>query len=163
MATTTAAKAEEQVPALAGLAGLFWLERMRDEFDRLCGEVVRDESVNRAAPGRQGVSRVGWRGALDVEEGGDAIVVRAAAPGLAPHEIEVEADDARLVIRARRQEQQEGQGGAREWRQAECYESITLPAVINKDKVEATYSNGVLTVTLPRAKGGGRKVPVATP
>ena len=41
----------------------------------------------------------------------------------------------------------------------ECYQSITLPCEVNKQKVEATYHNGVLTVTMPKsaqAKGEAR-------
>ena len=43
----------------------------------------------------------------------------------------------------------------------ECYQSITLPCDINKDKVDATYHNGVLTVTIPKTpEAKGRKISV---
>jgi HSP20 family protein len=38
---------------------------------------------------------------------------------------------------------------------------VTVPAGIDKDKVEAHYHNGVLTITLPKTpEAKGRRVPV---
>jgi len=49
----------------------------------------------------------------------------------------------------------------REWSQRECYQSVTVPPGIDKDKVEARYHNGVLTITLPKtAEAKGRRVAV---
>jgi HSP20 family protein len=154
MATTTPVKGQEAVPAPFEPATPFWLTRMRDEFARLCDCLCRTSPRGTEGNG-------GWRWGLDMEEKDDAIVVRAEAPGFAPEEIEVEAADARLVVHAKKKEEKAGKEGVKEWRQAECYEAIALPANINKDKVEAKYSNGVLTITLPKAeKARGRKVPV---
>ena len=45
--------------------------------------------------------------------------------------------------------------------QQEFYQSMTLPTDIDKDKVDATYHNGVLTVTMPKtAAAKGKKIAV---
>jgi hypothetical protein len=38
-------------------------------------------------------------------------------------------------------------GQTREYREQKCYQSVTLPPGIDRDKVEARYHNGVLTIT----------------
>jgi HSP20 family protein len=70
--------------------------------------------------------------------------------------------DNRLVLRAAKKvETRDEKGKIREVREQECYESVTLPTGIDRDKVEATYHNGVLTVRLPKtAEGKGKKIAV---
>jgi len=46
------------------------------------------------------------------------------------------------------------EGKTREYREQECYQSVTLPTGIDKDKVEAKYHNGVLKVTFPKTAEG---------
>jgi hypothetical protein len=54
-----------------------------------------------------------------------------------------------------------GEGKITETHEQECYESLTLPPGIDKDKVDARYRNGVLTITFPRTtEGKARRVPV---
>jgi len=128
-----------------------WMSRVRDEFDRLLDYF--------AWPGPAAVGN-GWRWGLDVEDRDDAVVVRAEAPGFEPGDFEVSVEDHRLILRATHKATEKQEGGRREW-QRECYEAVSLPAGIDKDKVEARYRNGVLTVTLPRTEQSkARHVPV---
>ncbi len=153
--TSTPVKLQETTPAPAPAPAPFWIGRMREEFENLCERMGR--TWQRWADG----NGAGWRWALSVEEKDDAIMVRAEAPGFTPEEIDIEANDSRLDIHAKKKEQKEEKGGAKVWRQAECYESISLPAAVKKDKVEARYENGILTITLPKVeKAKSRKVPV---
>ena len=41
--------------------------------------------------------------------------------------------------------------------QCECYESITLPPGIDKDKIDARYHSGLFTVTIPKIAAGKAK------
>jgi HSP20 family protein len=70
--------------------------------------------------------------------------------------------DQRLVLRAAKKvEAKDEKGKIREYREQECYESVTLPSGIDKDKVEAKYHNGVLIVTFPKTvEGKGKKITV---
>jgi HSP20 family protein len=154
MATMTPVKTQQQTPAVPDRAFPFLLSRLRDEFDEVF------DRLGRAWVGWKGGNGAGWRWGLEVTDKEDAISVRAEAPGFAPAEIDVQVTDDTLVIRARKKEEKKGKEGE-EVSERECYESISLPAGINKDKVEAQYQNGVLTVTLPKTeKAKGRKVPV---
>jgi HSP20 family protein len=131
----------------------FMLSRLRDEFDRLFDRFAI------AWPGFWGKEH-GWRWGLDVDEQDDAVIVRAEAPGFEAGDFDVEVQEGRLNLRASRKTETKKDEG-RQWSQRECYQSVTVPAGIDKEKVEASYKNGVLTIKLPKtAQGKGRRVTV---
>jgi HSP20 family protein len=132
----------------------FFLSRLRDEFDHLL------DRFSNTWPSLRGDTEHGWRWGLEVEDQDDAVIVRAEAPGFEPGEFDVEVQDGRLTLRAARKTETKKDEG-REWSERKCYQSVTLPPGIDKDKVEACYHNGVLTITLPKTPGAkGRRVPV---
>jgi HSP20 family protein len=83
---------------------------------------------------------------VTMEEGEKEVVVRAEVPGFEPNEIEVEMHENLLTIRA---EHKEEKGEAAERRHARLERTVTLPAGIEPEKVEARYRNGVLEVHVP--------------
>jgi HSP20 family protein len=132
----------------------FFLSGMRDEFDRLF------DRISQQWPSLWGGN--GWRWGLDVRDEDDAVVVQAEAPGFEAGDFDVQVSDNRLVLRASKKvETKAKEGKTTEYREQECYESVTLPPGIDRDKVEAKYHNGVLTVTFPKtSEGKARRVPV---
>jgi HSP20 family protein len=126
----------------------FFLGRMREEFDRLLDAF--------AGKGE------GWRWDVEVKDEPEAIVVVAEAPGFEPGDFDVQVQDGYLVLRAsHKEEKEEKEKKYQEDRARECYESFALPAGIDKDKVEARYEKGILTITLPKtAEGKPRRVTV---
>jgi HSP20 family protein len=71
--------------------------------------------------------------------------------------------DQLVLHAAHKAEAEEKERGYHEWRRQEFYHTVPLPAGIDPDKVEATYRNGILRVTLPRTEQGkGRRVEVQT-
>ena len=132
----------------------FFLSRLRDEFDHLL------DCFAKTWPGLWGEAEHGWRWGLEVEDQDNAVVVRAEAPGFEAGDFDVQVQDGRLTLRAARKTETKKDEG-REWSQRECHQSVTLPAGIDKDKVEAGYHDGVLTITLPKTpEAKGRRVPV---
>jgi HSP20 family protein len=130
----------------------FSLSRMRDEFDRLFDRMAREFSALAEFNGE------GWRWGLDVEEQDDSIIVRAEAPGFEAGDFDVRVEDNRLSLRASKKvETKDEKGKVQEYRQQECYESVALPTDIDKDKVDARYHSGVLTITLPKTAAGKAK------
>jgi HSP20 family protein len=156
MATMTPVKTKQEAATVPDRSFPFLLSRLRDEFDEVFQRMGHVMGGWKTEYGR------GWKWGLDVTDKEDAIFVRAEAPGFAPAEIDVQVTDDALVIRAQKKEEKKGKEGE-EVSERQYYESISLPAGINKEKVEAQYSNGVLTVTLPKTeKAKGRKVAVKT-
>ena len=125
------------------------LARMRDEFDRLWDQFARWPSLWHGD---------GWRRCLKIQDEEDAIVVRAEAPGFEADDFDILVSDHHLALSASRKvETKDKEGKARDYREQECYESVMLPPGIDKDKVEAQYRNGILTVTLPKTPEGKAK------
>jgi HSP20 family protein len=161
MATQVAQKAERKEEAAPRAGALvphrefpFFLSQMRDEFDRLFDRISRQWPA-------LGFSN-GWHWGLEVRDEDEAVVVRAEAPGFEAGDFDIQVNDNRLILRAAKKVETKGEAGkAHEYREQECYESVTLPAGINRDKVDARYHNGVLTVTLPKtADGKAKKIAV---
>jgi HSP20 family protein len=123
------------------------LRRMREEFDKMV------EQFFGAWPLTDMAARpMNW--SWDLQEDDTSITVRAEAPGFEPSEFDVQVRGDQLILRAsHKAETEEKQPGYREWQQQEFYRSISLPqGVTDHDKVEATYRNGILTVTLPKTE-----------
>ena len=131
----------------------FQLSQMRAEFDRLLEQLAGDFPSYWEGNG--------WRWGMDVEDQDDAVVVRAEAPGFDAGDFDVQVSDNRLVLRAAKKVESKGKKGETEVREQECYQSVTLPDGIDKDKVAAKYQNGVLTVNLPKtAEGKAKRIAV---
>jgi HSP20 family protein len=98
--------------------------------------------------------------AVDVRDRGDAFVVTADLPGFSKDDIEVTLADRTLRIEADHESEvsTEGEYVRRERRHESASRSVGLPEAVAEEGIEATYSNGVLAVTLPKrdAEGGTR-------
>jgi HSP20 family protein len=82
----------------------------------------------------------------ELEDVGEAIVVREAVPGFEAKEIEVKISGNLLTVRAERKEKE----GETEKLWGELERTVLLPEGVDTERVEATYRNGVLEVRLPK-------------
>jgi HSP20 family protein len=102
--------------------------------------------------------------ALDLSEGKDAITVKAELPGVEPKEIAVTLDGDVLTIKGEKEEKKEEKDERRhrvERSWGSFMRSVRLPAPVDGSKVAATFKNGVVTITLPKAPGAkGTTIPV---
>jgi HSP20 family molecular chaperone IbpA len=137
-----------------GLAVPVFLIRMRDRLGGLL------DSLSRLPASVLGGN--GWRWGLKVREEDAAIIVQAEAPGFEVGDFDVKVRDNRLDLCASKVViTKDEKGQIREQRVQTCHQSVTLPSGIDRDKVEAKYHNGVLTVTLPRtAEAMAKKITV---
>lgn len=97
-----------------------------------------------------------------VEE--DKYVLRAELPGLDPaNDIKVSVQDGQLTIEAERSEEKQ-EGGRSEFAYGSFSRTVTLPAGADEDQVEASYTKGILEVTVAlAAKERGAKHIEITP
>jgi HSP20 family protein len=93
--------------------------------------------------------------AVDVYETGESVVVKTAIPGVNADDIEVSVTGDTLTVKAETKEEQEVKRESylrRERRYGSFCRSVTLPGGLETDKAEADYSNGILTLTFPKAE-----------
>ena len=93
--------------------------------------------------------------ALDVVEKDDAVVVKAALPGVRPDEVDISVTDGVLTIKGETKSEEESKDESyhrRELRYGAFARSVALPTRVDHDKAEATFENGILTISLPKAE-----------
>ena len=105
-----------------------------------------------------------WAPRVDVSETKDAVVVKAEMPGMEQKDINVELENQVLTIKGEKHQEKEEKGERfhrteRSW--GAFSRTFRLPAAVEGGKVNATFKNGVLTVTLPKAPTArGTTIPV---
>ncbi|RDI96067.1 Hsp20/alpha crystallin family protein [Meiothermus sp. QL-1] len=117
----------------------FW-----SEFDRLWREVTASLGGSlhtRAYP-------------FDLYETDDSLVLELAVPGLRKEDLEVRLEGNQLTVRGTYPEVSEGERRywARGLPRGSFAQSITLPASVESEKIQATLSDGLLRLTLPKAE-----------
>jgi HSP20 family protein len=85
----------------------------------------------------------------------DAVVVKTPIAGVKAEEIEVSVTGDTLTIKAEVKEEEEVKRDSylrRERRYGSCCRSVTLPGGLESEQAEADYTDGVLTLTFPKAE-----------
>lgn len=93
---------------------------------------------------------------IDMAEHDDEIVIVADLPGFDSEEIELSVDEDRLHISASHSQEsldEETDYVHRERTNRSVQRSISLPVSVDAEGASASYTNGVLTVTLPKLSG----------
>jgi len=92
---------------------------------------------------------------LNVYEDKDVMVVTAELPGATREKVSITFSDGVLTI-AGKQEIPAGVKNMtavrRERTEGDFEKTVTIPTKINQDNINASFSNGILTVTLPKAE-----------
>jgi HSP20 family protein len=102
-------------------------------------------------------SRV-WVPAMDVAERGDAYIVQAELPGVSPDQVDVSFEQNVLTIRGTKpagfdvQNEGELRVFAAERVHGSFERSVRLPEFVNADRISASFANGLLTITVPKAE-----------
>ena len=120
------------------------LVTMRDDMDRLFDVFFGTQPQ---------VMQEMWRPSIDIEESNGNLMVRAEIPGMDKKNIKVAVKDDILTIsgeRKRENETKEKTFHRIERSYGRFRRMIRLPAEVDADKVEATYKDGVLSITLPK-------------
>ncbi|HEX8678781.1 MAG TPA: Hsp20/alpha crystallin family protein [Chthoniobacterales bacterium] len=137
-----------QTPGLSTWPTLDRWSNLRDEINNLF------ESPFFSTPTRQTQLFNGWTPALDLYQTTDDVVAVVELPGMRKEDIEISLHDGMLTISGERKaEAGNGDKAARSERFVGKFRrSISLPTRVDASKVTATYKDGVLTVTLPKAE-----------
>jgi HSP20 family protein len=136
------------------------LEEMERRLDEVFGRPFRP-TLWRRLP----VEVRGWAPAIDVFEKEDKFVVKAELPGIKKEDIDVSVVGDMLTIKGERKaetEVKEEDYYCCERSYGSFFRSMALPSTVDAKKIEASYENGILKVTLPKAPEiKPKKVPVS--
>ena len=102
---------------------------------------------------------------LEVSDADGALTVRAEVPGFDEKDLEVSVEPTRLTISGKRESSEERKQGKTVYSERcsdRLFRAVDLPKVVDTaGAMKATYDQGVLTITLPKAeKTEGRRVTV---
>ena len=123
------------------------MRRMQQEMDDMF------ESFLVQRPGNELAAWAPRAPLSEIEDKGDAFVLKAELPGMDKEEIRVEVGQDSVTISAEHKaEKQEGKKNYffSERTYAGYKRSFALPAEINPDQVDAEYKNGILTLTMKK-------------
>ena len=120
---------------------------LREAMDRLF-----DDAFTRPINLRDG----GWSApAVDMYQTDEDVVVKAALPGFKTDEVQINVTGDVLTIRGERKHEEENKEKAwhiREQRWSSFERSVALPTAVVPDRAEASFENGILTITFPKAE-----------
>ena len=133
------------------------LSTMWKEMDRLFDRFWEGDFPQLPALGE-------WAPALDVSETKDAVLVKAEVPGMESKDIQLSLHEQVLTIKGEKKQEKEEKdehyyGSERSY--GASARAVRLPTPVDGSKVTATFKNGVLSVTLPKAAAAkGTMIPI---
>lgn len=159
-------------PAIMRPEGASYPFSMMGRFMGDIGRLFEDFGFGRdfAAPliprGENVLGRATWTPQVDVFERDGNLVVHADLPGLRQEDVNVSIDDGLLTLSGERTLTEEHEKGGvyhRERSYGSFQRSLALPDGIDPERVQATFDNGVLVVTMPlppQQARKGRAIPI---
>ena len=101
---------------------------------------------------------------MNIKETADSFVVDMAAPGMKKNDFRIELDGNLLSITSEKQDQFEEKNGEKFSRKEFAYQAFQrtfqLPKeVVDADKIEAKYENGVLHLVIPKKEEAKQRPP----
>ena len=129
-------------------------------FSRTFDRLFDDATFRPLAWGRP----VEHRLPLDITTTEDAVTVEAALPGVSPDDVEITVHQDNLTISVKAQaehESAEGERVYRELRRSSGTRTLTLPSGMDTEQAAATFENGMLRLSIPRAEAAKpRQIPL---
>ena len=95
---------------------------------------------------------------FDVSETEKELIVKAEVPGMDKKDIHINLSDGLLTIKGEKKQEKKNENyHSVERRYGMFSRTIRLPFEVEADKVDATYKDGVLKVTLPKSEAAKPK------
>src|ERR1700744_3661891 len=133
------------------------MPRLQEEINRLFGSARESDSSSATAM---------WIPLVDIHEYVDRFELYVDLPGVDPAKVELTLDGGILTLSGERlpparKDSEDVQGRRTERGHGQFHRRFVLPDTVDSDKVNATGSHGVLTVTIPKTpKAMPRKIQI---
>ena len=155
-ATKLPIKNEAKAPSASSGAGWQPFEDLRREVNRLFEDFGRGAWLGplRSTSIEPLFRNIGWNApAVDVAEKDGAFEITADLPGFDAKDVEVTLRNGNIVIKGEKQEHKEEKSKdyyLQERRFGSFERSFSMPDGVDSGKIDASFKNGVLTVTMPK-------------
>ena len=112
------------------------------------------QRLDRYAPGP-----AGWKPAVDLHETAESYVITAEVPGIQRDDLDIHLHEGRITIAGVRRERT---GPCEQYHRIErgygsFSRTFALPLPVDSEGIRADLRDGILTVTCPKADGGGSR------
>ena len=127
------------------------LPTLQDRINRL----FEDTFPSRTAGREDEMSILDWRPTVDTYEEGDNIVIKADLPGVKKEDVSIDVKDNVLTLKGERKHEEnvnEENYYRRESAYGKFQRAFTLPDAVDPNKIEASYKDGTLKITVPKAE-----------
>ena len=132
-----------------------WANEVEQIFDRFLGRPLANSPF---------YGKEGFVPSLDIAETEKEYVVHVDLPGVKSQDVKLEIHEDRLTISGKREsvEKAEGKNYHRvERTSGEFFRTVVLPSVVDQERIEADFQDGVLEVRLPKStKSQPRKIEI---
>ncbi len=96
-----------------------------------------------------------WRPLVDTYEENGAIVIKAEIPGVKKEDVSIDIKDNVLTLKGERSHEaeiKEENYYRRERSYGKFHRAFTLPDAVDPNRIDASYKDGVLKITIPKAE-----------
>ena len=97
---------------------------------------------------------------VDIIDRDTEVVVKAELPGVEKDNLDISISENMLTIRASTQhekKEEKGQYFRREMSRGELQRTLRLPGQVDGDKAKASFKDGILEISVPKAPGSRRQ------
>lgn len=103
-----------------------------------------------------GVDLMNYTPAVNISEDKDNVIVEAPLAGIDPAKVDIEIEDNVLKISGSSEKKSEVDDKDRHYyrkeiRSGSFYRAVALPKSVEGTKAEASFKNGILTITVPKS------------
>jgi HSP20 family protein len=146
--------------ALARWTPMRTLPAFQEEMNRMFNEFFRGGNG-----GEQGWLAGAWTPPVDIYETDDALVLTAELPGVSKDDVSIEIHNNTLTLRGERKhdaEVKEEHYHRVERAYGTFQRAFVLPTLVDQEKVQATYHDGILELRLPKLESAKpRRIAIA--
>ena len=123
------------------------------DYDQVRREMLR--LLETATNGDAGEQGAGVFPPMNITQDDDNFYIRAEVPGMKPSELSISAVRNRVSLSGKREIPREHERASyhrKERPEGAFNRAVTLAAEVDPERVEARYTDGILTLTLPKAE-----------
>jgi HSP20 family protein len=127
------------------------LDTLHRQMDQIFNDLYRVDRNN----------QIPWQPAIELQNTDDTIILKAEVPGVEGKNLDVRVTREAVAISGehRYEKKAEENGLFRsEFRYGKFQRVIPLPSAVQNDRVQADFTNGILTLTLPKLEAANKRV-----